>query len=155
MYQKFYTVAQFCEKEGLTQGTVRMWIFNAKTNGFSKCIYRIGKKILISHQRYCEWMEDAPDNKEIPQEEVAGKKAIEDFLELNRKILLLNDKDLGVLFETGNNLIEEQRINTAGMIEALELVLSPKELQDSIRGLEEVMELMKIKRENKIKGFIC
>lgn len=140
MYQKFYTVAQFCEKEGLTQGTVRMWIFNAKTNGFSKCIYRIGKKILISHEKFCQWMENSPDNKEIHQDEVASKKAIQELLQVNRRILLLNDKDLGELFETGNILLEEQRINTAGMIEALELVLSPEELKLSVRSLKEAIK---------------
>lgn len=140
MYQKFYTVAQFCEKEGLTQGAVRMWIFNAKTNGFSKCIFRIGKKILISHEKFCEWMESSPDNKEILENKIADKKTIQDFLKLNKKILLLNDRDLGELFETGNSLIEEQRINTAGMIEALELVLSPKELQSSIKNLKAMIE---------------
>ncbi len=140
MYQKFYTVAQFCEKEGLTQGTVRMWIFNGKTNGFSKCVYRIGKKILISHDKFCEWMGGAPDAKEIEENKIADKKTIQDFLQLNRKILLLSDKNLGELFETGNTLLTEQRFNTAGMIEALELVLSPKEMQTSIRHLKEMMK---------------
>ena len=40
-----------------SESSVRYLIFHEHTNGFSKCIRRIGKKILISERDFIEWIE--------------------------------------------------------------------------------------------------
>lgn len=39
-------------------GTLRYLIFHAKTNGFDKCIRRIGRRVLISPEAYFQWVEE-------------------------------------------------------------------------------------------------
>ena len=144
--QKFYTVAQFCEKQELTQGAVRMWIFNAKTNGFNKCIYRVGKKILISESKFHEWMGGSPD---CPEEEVmSDKKTIESYLKVNRSILSLSDEYIGKLFETGPTpkFVQWQRIHTTGMIDALELVLGIENMDESLKHLNMMIQELNEKK---------
>lgn len=41
-----------------TLGQLRWLIFNKDSNGFSKCIVKIGRRILIDVDRYWEWVED-------------------------------------------------------------------------------------------------
>ncbi len=53
----YLTVKQLSEKyPAFPQGGVRSWIFSDK-NGFSKCIRRVGKKILISESSFLHWLE--------------------------------------------------------------------------------------------------
>lgn len=41
-----------------TQGNVRWWISNKDTNGFSKCMRRIGKKTLICLADFEKWVDE-------------------------------------------------------------------------------------------------
>jgi hypothetical protein len=41
-----------------TEGGIRALIFRADSNGFNKCIRRIGRKILISKSAFSRWIED-------------------------------------------------------------------------------------------------
>ena len=40
-----------------TERALRFIIFNRETNGFSECIRRIGKKILIDEAAFCQWID--------------------------------------------------------------------------------------------------
>jgi hypothetical protein len=54
----YLTVKQLSEKyPAFPQGGVRSWIFQDK-NGFSKCLRRVGKKILISEPLFVQWLEN-------------------------------------------------------------------------------------------------
>jgi len=39
-------------------GGLRHLIFNAEKNGFSKCVMRIGRRVLIDEDRFFEWARD-------------------------------------------------------------------------------------------------
>lgn len=39
-------------------GGLRHLIFHAESNGFSKCIKRIGRRVLIDEPRYFEWVDE-------------------------------------------------------------------------------------------------
>ena len=95
--QKFYTVKQFSSFNNIKEGTVRNWIFQSEEIGFNKCIYRIGRKILISQEKFEIWMEGNPESTEV--DGVASEKMIKKYLEINKYISTLGDKDLGELFE--------------------------------------------------------
>lgn len=41
-----------------TVAGLRWWIFNEKTNGFSQCVIRIGRKILIDLDAFEQWVAD-------------------------------------------------------------------------------------------------
>lgn len=140
-HQTFLTVNQFCQKNSLTTGCVRSWIFNAGKNGFNKCIFRIGKKILISQEKFYQWMESNPampsNQKDV---EMANKNLVEKLIDINERILVLSDENLGELFETGTALIKEQRHYTKGMIDALELILDREDAESSLKHLEMMMK---------------
>lgn len=38
------------------QGGLRYLIFHEKTNGFSPCVVRVGRTVLIDEQAFMEWM---------------------------------------------------------------------------------------------------
>ena len=40
-----------------TEGGIRALIFRAESNGFNRCIRRIGRKILISKSAFHHWIE--------------------------------------------------------------------------------------------------
>ena len=40
-----------------TEGGIRALIFRAESNGFNRCIRRIGRKILISKSAFSRWIE--------------------------------------------------------------------------------------------------
>ena len=55
----YLTVKQLSEKyPAFPQGGIRSWIF-ADKNGFSKCLRRVGKKILINEQIFMDWLENS------------------------------------------------------------------------------------------------
>ena len=57
-----YTVKDFVENvDWLTEGSLRWLIFNRETNGFNKCIRRMGNRILISAPDFEEWIESQKD----------------------------------------------------------------------------------------------
>lgn len=43
---------------GFTQNSIRWQIFNASQNGFSHCIRRVGRKVLIDLDAFEEWMDN-------------------------------------------------------------------------------------------------
>ena len=54
---KYFSVRTFCERQNLSEGSVRSWIFFADKNNFKKCIRRVGRKIYILEEKFFEWME--------------------------------------------------------------------------------------------------
>jgi len=45
-------------------GQLRALVFNAKTNGFERCIRRVGKRILIDEAEYFAWVDSQKFNQE-------------------------------------------------------------------------------------------
>ena len=43
---------------GFTQNSIRWLIFNADENGFSHCVVRLGRKVLIDLARFEEWLDN-------------------------------------------------------------------------------------------------
>jgi hypothetical protein len=54
----YVTIRQLATKyPAFTEGGIRALIFRSKSNGFDSCIYRIGRKILISKSAFSHWIE--------------------------------------------------------------------------------------------------
>ncbi len=50
------TVKQLSAKHpAFPEGGIRAWIFSDK-NGFSECLHRVGKKVLISENAFLRWL---------------------------------------------------------------------------------------------------
>jgi len=45
-------------------GQLRALVFNEKTNGFSRCIRRIGKRVLIDENEFFAWVDKQSFNQE-------------------------------------------------------------------------------------------
>ncbi len=45
------------------QGGLRYLIFHEKTNGFSQCVVRVGKSVLIDEDAFVEWMRSKKEGK--------------------------------------------------------------------------------------------
>ena len=43
---------------------LRALVFNSKTNGFERCIRRVGKRILIDEAQYFNWVDEQKLNQE-------------------------------------------------------------------------------------------
>lgn len=57
------TVRQFTERNPfMTEGGVRHLIFHAESNGFSRCIRRIGRRVYIDEGAFFEWLETQQGN---------------------------------------------------------------------------------------------
>jgi hypothetical protein len=41
-----------------TESSIRYLIFNAKFNGYSRCLIRLGKKVLIDLDQMDKWLEE-------------------------------------------------------------------------------------------------
>ena len=53
------TVHQFCSKHpAFKEGGLRYLIFNAGSNGFEKCIRRIGRKVLLDEEEVFFWVDE-------------------------------------------------------------------------------------------------
>lgn len=53
------TVKQFSKKHpAFPEGGLRYFIFHADKNGFSKCICRVGRKVLIDEAEFFRWIEE-------------------------------------------------------------------------------------------------
>jgi hypothetical protein len=58
-FTTYLTVRQFSEKHpAFTQGVLRYIIFNEKTNGFDRCIKRLGRKILLEEAAVFKWLNE-------------------------------------------------------------------------------------------------
>jgi hypothetical protein len=54
----FVTIRQLTTSNpAFTEGGIRALIFRSKSNGFDRCIRRIGRKILISKSAFSQWIE--------------------------------------------------------------------------------------------------
>jgi hypothetical protein len=53
----FLTVAQFSQRHGWPIGGLRHLIFNEHTNGFARCVRRVGRKVLINEVEFFRWVE--------------------------------------------------------------------------------------------------
>jgi hypothetical protein len=57
------TVRQFLERHPyMTHGGIRHLIFHAKTNDFTRCIKRIGRRIYIDETAFVAWLEAQSKN---------------------------------------------------------------------------------------------
>lgn len=57
--RRFFTVRQAAESyPAFTESSLRWLIFNQKNNGFSKCLIRIGRKILIDLDALEHWIDN-------------------------------------------------------------------------------------------------
>ena len=57
-FTDYITVKQLSsENPAFTEGGVRCLIFHSKTNGFDRCIRRIGRRVLISRSALFNWIE--------------------------------------------------------------------------------------------------
>ena len=55
----YRTVKQFCDRhEWATLGGIRNLIFHAETNGFAKCIKRMGRRILLDEDAIFTWIDE-------------------------------------------------------------------------------------------------
>jgi hypothetical protein len=50
-------VPSYYPDANLTESSVRWLLFNAKDNGFGRCVVRLGRKILIDLDKFEEWMD--------------------------------------------------------------------------------------------------
>ena len=57
-YQHLKTVRQLCDEfpHLFTEGSLRWWIFRRTTNGFDRCIVRIGRRLYIDSLALKEWL---------------------------------------------------------------------------------------------------
>ncbi len=46
----------------ITESSIRWLIFNAKENGFSTCVVRMGRKVLIDLDRFEAWLDNQAAN---------------------------------------------------------------------------------------------
>jgi len=46
------------ESPTFTEAMLRWWIFNANTNGFHKCLIKIGGRVFIDRLAFEEWLEE-------------------------------------------------------------------------------------------------
>ena len=53
-------------------GGLRYLIFNADSNGFSHCIRRVGRKVLIDESRFFEWV-DSRDKEQSESVSLASR----------------------------------------------------------------------------------
>jgi hypothetical protein len=57
--QNALSVAQLAElNPAFSEATIRWWIFNAATNGFNRCLIRIGGRIFIDRNAFEAWLEE-------------------------------------------------------------------------------------------------
>ena len=54
---EYINVKQITEKYPFTHGQIRMFLVNRATNGFSKCVRKIGKRIYIRVDLFEKWIE--------------------------------------------------------------------------------------------------
>lgn len=55
---KFQTIKQLAaHNTAFSEPSLRWLVFNAETNGLSKAVIRIGRKILIDTDAFSEWIE--------------------------------------------------------------------------------------------------
>lgn len=55
--RRFLTVKQFADKyPWATSGGIRHLIFFSETNGFDRCMFRMGRRILLDEDRVIEWI---------------------------------------------------------------------------------------------------
>jgi len=67
MFNSYYSVKLLAEKHpGFSESYLRYLIFNSKTNGFNKCVTRIGRKVLIDEDAFLKWFEENKETNQTP-----------------------------------------------------------------------------------------
>ncbi len=60
------TVKQFCQRHAwATPGGIRHLIFYGSSNGFDKCIRRLGRRVLLDEAQVFEWLDRK--NESVPR----------------------------------------------------------------------------------------
>ncbi len=58
--QSLLTIKQFSEQySAFNEGGLRHLVFYANSNGFKKCIRRVGRKVLIHVPSFFEWVDES------------------------------------------------------------------------------------------------
>ncbi len=56
---KYLTVKQMADRHpAFSESSLRYHIFNEHTNGFSKVIIRVGRKVLLNEEAFLGWIEE-------------------------------------------------------------------------------------------------
>ncbi len=56
--KSYLTVKQVPERyPAFTENSIRWAIFNKETNGFKKCVRKVGRKVLIIEDEFVQWIE--------------------------------------------------------------------------------------------------
>lgn len=57
--QNLVSVSQLAEETpSLTEAMLRWWIFNAHTNGFHRCLIKVGGRVFIDRVAFGHWLEE-------------------------------------------------------------------------------------------------
>ena len=56
-HTNYRTVKQLSEESKFTEGQIRWWVFNAKTNGLIKAIIKIGGRVFINTVEFSKWLD--------------------------------------------------------------------------------------------------
>lgn len=60
----FLTVRQFCERHAWARpGGIRHAIFHGDANGFSACVVRFGRKVLLDEAKVIAWLRTSPERR--------------------------------------------------------------------------------------------
>jgi hypothetical protein len=54
---KYFSVRAFCERQNLSEGAVRSWLFFNQNDFTKKCTRKVGRKIYVLEEKFFEWME--------------------------------------------------------------------------------------------------
>ena len=56
--ENYMTIKQAAAKyPAFSEGSLRWLWFNAERNGFAACVRKVGKKVLIVEEPFCQWLE--------------------------------------------------------------------------------------------------
>jgi len=61
---EYLNVKELINKYPFTMGQIRMFLIDRKTNGFSKCVRKIGRRIYIRVDLFEEWIESQLEDSE-------------------------------------------------------------------------------------------
>jgi|TARA_R100000005_G_scaffold96162_1_gene81120 hypothetical protein len=58
-FQNLLSISQLVKfNPALSESMIRWWIFNAKANGFHKCLIKIGGRIFVDRSAFEQWLEE-------------------------------------------------------------------------------------------------
>lgn len=60
---QYMTVRQLAENfPAFSENSIRYMVFHAEKTGLDKAIRRVGRKVLLNPDLFCEWIEDQSQN---------------------------------------------------------------------------------------------